>query len=606
MKFKSLFFLSLLINSFFSVAQRTPVLGNRSYFETGISHSLSATRLSDDKFITFYKNQSGSVGATACLVVGTVSGGNITYGAKASFTRDILAFTEIVKISSTKAIAFYELNATPDQLKYRVLDIAGTSITVGPEGDVVTGDERSWQQSARATVLNNNTVVICYEKEAGSPDHLRVVAGTIAGTSISWGTPVQVQDDISNTRITRMSDNKFAIAYENNLATTAGDGVLVAGTVSGNTITIGTPQTFESISMISSVALAALSETELIVAYEDDGGTDKGRVFYATLSGTVFSFPGTISPFYASGAIGDLDVEALSDNEVLIFVDGALNTRNSTVMTGVLSGNNVTIGSEISIVTNGQADDPFICPLNSDLAVVVYTDDHAVYGSTDGGDARILTFGTTTNPEINVKGNGNDIISGDNTPNVSDFTDLGTGVNSRTFTIENTGVGTLSLGSGAVTITGADAANFSISSQPAVSVSGSSSTTFTVDFLEPTATTRIAEIHINSDDIHEYDYFYSIQATGPTVPLSVEENQLFKDLTIYPNPNKGRFVLDYSGSEQLKELQVKDILGKIIQTVSLEGFDNNQPINLSNLSKGMYFMTIESESTKATKRMIIE
>jgi len=75
---------------------------------------------------------------------------------------------------------------------------------------------------------------------------------------------------------------------------------------------------------------------------------------------------------------------------------------------------------------------------------------------------------------------------------------------------------------------------------------------------------------------------------------------------IYPNPNKGNFTLNYSGQEQLKELQVLDMLGKRIQTISLENFANSKEINLTTLAKGMYFITIQSETTSVTKRMIIE
>ena len=91
-----------------------------------------------------------------------------------------------------------------------------------------------------------------------------------------------------------------------------------------------------------------------------------------------------------------------------------------------------------------------------------------------------------------------------------------------------------------------------------------------------------------------------------TVSLGVNENILAANIIMFPNPNKGSFTLNYSGQEQLKELKVIDILGKRVQTISLDSFDNSQEINLSALAKGMYFITIQSASAKVTKRMIIE
>jgi len=88
--------------------------------------------------------------------------------------------------------------------------------------------------------------------------------------------------------------------------------------------------------------------------------------------------------------------------------------------------------------------------------------------------------------------------------------------------------------------------------------------------------------------------------------LGIHENVFGANIGLYPNPNKGDFTLNYSGQEQLKELLVTDMLGKRVQTISLENFDNSQYINLTALAKGMYFITIQSESAKVTKRMIIE
>ena len=94
--------------------------------------------------------------------------------------------------------------------------------------------------------------------------------------------------------------------------------------------------------------------------------------------------------------------------------------------------------------------------------------------------------------------------------------------------------------------------------------------------------------------------------TTVNVTLGLEENILDKETSIYPNPNKGSFALNYSGQEKLVQLEVIDMLGKKVQMISLESFTNSQEVNLTNLAQGMYFITIQSASAKVTKRMIIE
>lgn len=123
----------------------------------------------------------------------------------------------------------------------------------------------------------------------------------------------------------------------------------------------------------------------------------------------------------------------------------------------------------------------------------------------------------TNNPEINVRGNAISIVSGDVTPSLSDWTDFGgTDVNigtlTRTFTIYNTGINNLTLSN--PTISGTNAADFTVTTLPSLTVSGGSSTTFVVTF-NPSATgTRTATISIVNNDSNENPYTYAIAGTG--------------------------------------------------------------------------------------------
>ncbi|WP_269684041.1 LamG-like jellyroll fold domain-containing protein [Flavobacterium lacustre] len=121
-------------------------------------------------------------------------------------------------------------------------------------------------------------------------------------------------------------------------------------------------------------------------------------------------------------------------------------------------------------------------------------------------------------PEINVKGGTNTISDGDNSPSTSDFTDIGStaiGVGkTSTFTIENTGPGPLAVG--AITFTGANSTDFSVSIAPNATVASASSTTFTVTFTPSGTGTRDAVINIANDDSDENPYNFSIRGNGDT------------------------------------------------------------------------------------------
>lgn len=121
-------------------------------------------------------------------------------------------------------------------------------------------------------------------------------------------------------------------------------------------------------------------------------------------------------------------------------------------------------------------------------------------------------------PEIDIRGNGTSIASGDSSPSATDVTDFGsasvsTGSVAQTYTIHNTGTANLTIG--AISFSGAAAADFSVTSAPTTPVNGPSGfTSFNVTF-DPSATgARNAVISIVNNDSNENPYTFSLTGTG--------------------------------------------------------------------------------------------
>ncbi|MGC6430551.1 MAG: choice-of-anchor D domain-containing protein [Jejuia sp.] len=141
-------------------------------------------------------------------------------------------------------------------------------------------------------------------------------------------------------------------------------------------------------------------------------------------------------------------------------------------------------------------------------------------------------------PEINLVGNTNTILDGDTTPDVSDDTDFGNadvtvGTVAHTFTIENSGAATLILtgASPYITISGANAGDFSVTSIPASSITVGGSTTFEITF-NPSATgLRTATISIANNDNDENPYTFNIQGTGTTTIQEINVTGLSNTIT---------------------------------------------------------------------------
>ena len=147
--------------------------------------------------------------------------------------------------------------------------------------------------------------------------------------------------------------------------------------------------------------------------------------------------------------------------------------------------------------------------------------DHASgYSSGDTGFA--------ASPEIDVQGNGQTIPDGDVTPIANDHTDFGSvvaagGTLSRTFTIRNTGTAALNLtGAPRVSVSGAYASEFTVTSQPATPVAAGGSTAFTVQFAPAGMGLRMATLSITNNDADENTFDFAIQGTGYNVSIQTD------------------------------------------------------------------------------------
>ncbi|RZJ33192.1 MAG: choice-of-anchor D domain-containing protein, partial [Flavobacterium sp.] len=138
--------------------------------------------------------------------------------------------------------------------------------------------------------------------------------------------------------------------------------------------------------------------------------------------------------------------------------------------------------------------------------------------------------GTGQDAEIEVYGNGNSIVTGDLTPSTTDGTNFGnvnvaSGTTLKNFSIFNTGVVTLTISS--VTITGANSADFTITTAPATSLASNVATTLGITF-NPSATgVRTALVTIVNNDSNENPYTFAIQGNGVDyIPCALGANQV--------------------------------------------------------------------------------
>ena len=138
-------------------------------------------------------------------------------------------------------------------------------------------------------------------------------------------------------------------------------------------------------------------------------------------------------------------------------------------------------------------------------------------------------------PEINILGNATSIVDGDTTPSTTDWTIFGsmetsTGIITKTFTVQNTGNATLSIG--AITISGTNAVDFTLTTSPSASIPAGGSSTFSVSFDPTTVGIKTAAISIINNDSNENPYDFYIQGTGIQTFFDSDGDGIYDNLDI--------------------------------------------------------------------------
>jgi hypothetical protein len=101
--------------------------------------------------------------------------------------------------------------------------------------------------------------------------------------------------------------------------------------------------------------------------------------------------------------------------------------------------------------------------------------------------------------------------------------------------------------------------------------------------------------------------WYNSIASQLTTTALANETFLENQFSIYPNPNKGSFTIEFKELANSFSVEVYDVTGKTIYENNYEQSSNlTQLINLDNPTSGVYFINIKSDKGIVTKKLIIQ
>jgi hypothetical protein len=272
----------------------------------------------------------------------------------------------------------------------KVEAISSSSVTE-QLGSAVVFENSSIDYTSATFDADNNKVVIAYQNPGGNYYGTAVV-GTVSGTSISFGTPVFFESaTIYYTSVTFDSNsNKVVIAYRD--ADNSNYGTAIVGTVSGTSISFGSAVVFATVSASYESIVFDSNSNKVVIAYRNGNAADSGTAIVGTVSGTSISFGSAVQ--FNAGTTGPISTtfDSNSNKVVIAYVDGA-NSSYGTAIVGTVSGTSISFGSEVvyeAANTNGSVSAVFDSSNNK--VVIVYPDN----GNSSYGTAVVGTVSGTS------------------------------------------------------------------------------------------------------------------------------------------------------------------------------------------------------------------
>ena len=362
--------------------------GTSSVWESANSSTICETFDStNNKVVIAYRDLGNSNYATA--VVATVSGSSLTYGTPVVFeTSDVGEISIAFDSNENRVVISFRDAASTNYGKSIVGEVSGTSISFGTAA-TFSGTNSAYNTST-AFDSSNNKIVVSY-RDTSNSNYGTAVVGTVSGASITFGTPV-VYSAAATTNYGSITydstSNQIVLCYQSGV-----DEKAIVGAVSGTSISFGAEATVESSAAPGHRSVAFDSTNNRVVDTYSNGSTGYCTSAIGTVSGTSISF-GTpvIADTASTGYLGSA-FDVSTGKLVIVYNASSSGLAN----TGTVSGTTITFDSKVTFLSGDPNHVGAIYDSNANRVVVSYSDStNSNYGTSIAASSGTspLTVGT--------------------------------------------------------------------------------------------------------------------------------------------------------------------------------------------------------------------
>ena len=236
-----------------------------------------------NKVVVAFRDDGNSDYGTA--VVGTVSGTGISFGAEATFQTNQTSLHHVVyDPDENKTVLVYKHDGNSSYGTSNVCTVTGTSIAFGAD---VIFKAASADPGGAVYDTTADKVVIAYSISGAA----KAIVGTVSGTSISYGTEAEFANTSTSVKSATFDStaNEIMVGFVESVTTF--DGWCIAGTVSGTSISFGTALNFTDPNNANPISAAYDSNADKTVFTYKDSADSVGKavVLAATTTLTIGS-----------------------------------------------------------------------------------------------------------------------------------------------------------------------------------------------------------------------------------------------------------------------------------------------------------------------------
>ena len=343
-------------NSIFDSANNKVVIafndGGNSLYGTAIVGTVSGTSISFNSELVFEPAETTQIGITFDssankTIIAYNDAGNSNYGTAVTFDATAIGSSDFVGITD-EAIA----NTATGSVVVQGGVITNTGLVpLGPVLGTKTAFSSVQSQYVKSTFdsSNNKTVTVYIDNN----NYGTAVVGTVSGSSVSFGTPVifNSNNTIDTCATFDTNYNKVFISYANSSTYPQGR----VGTVSGTSISFGSEDAYINSQCINIAPTFDSNLNKVVVAYADSGNSGYAKSQVITLDGGAspgFSY-GTPVVFNSKNTEYISSTFDSSNNKVVLSY--AASTNANGVRVGTVSGSAISFGTELAFHAASQA-----------------------------------------------------------------------------------------------------------------------------------------------------------------------------------------------------------------------------------------------------------